>query len=168
KLQPNVDTRGIFTEVFQKHWNAMETPRQWSIVTSTSNVLRGCHLHLRHDEYFFLIQGEVSLGLRDERLDSPTRGHWQLYRLFGTNPAALTFPAGLVHGWYFHTDSLHLQAVSESYLTYGDDDNWGIHWADPELEIPWPFDNPLLSERAASFQSLIDVRQKLTPSSDLS
>ena len=166
KLRPHIDIRGHFTEVFQDHWDAINTPCQWSIVRSTNNVLRGCHLHLRHDEYFCLIEGEVSLGLRDERHCSSTQGNWQLYRLYGTDLAALTFPAGLVHGWYFHTDSLHLQAVSESYRTYGDDDNWGIHWADPELEIPWPFDNPLLSERATQFHSLAGVRQKLKTDTD--
>ncbi len=161
RLTPHFDSRGSFTEVFQQHWNAIDVPCQWSLVTSGRNVLRGCHLHLRHDEYFSLVEGEVSLGLRDERPKSPTRGHWQLYRLYGTDPTALTFPAGLIHGWYFHTDSLHLQAVSESYRTYGADDNWGVHWADPELEIPWPFEDPLLSERAAQFSSLPELRRHL-------
>jgi len=166
-LQVNADHRGDFTEVFQEHWKNMERPCQWSIVNSSENVLRGCHLHKRHDEYFCLLQGEVSLGLRDERPWSPTYGHWQLYRLFGHDMTALIFPAGLLHGWYFHSQSLHLQSVSESYTTYGGDDNWGVHWSDPDLEIPWPFENPALSEHAAEFASLASLREKLLPWDDI-
>ena len=151
------DIRGCFTEVFQESWGTVIDPCQWSVVDSQTNVFRGCHLHLRHDEYFCLLTGESSLGLRDARPQSPTFGNWQLYRLFGEDRAVLTFPAGLVHGWYFHQPSLHLQAVSESYVDYHKDDNFGVHWADPALEIPWPISEPVLAERAASFGTLEEL-----------
>ncbi|MBK1831616.1 dTDP-4-dehydrorhamnose 3,5-epimerase family protein [Verrucomicrobiaceae bacterium R5-34] len=99
--------------------------------------------------------------MRDERPDSPTFGHWQLYRLFGADLAALTFPVGIVHGWYFHTPSMHLQAVSESYVDYGADDNIGVHWADPALEIPWEFSDPVIAQRAAEFGSLENLRSEV-------
>jgi len=153
------DDRGSFTEVFQKAWGTVISPCQWSIVSSEANVFRGCHLHLRHDEYFCLLSGEATLGLRDERADSPTFGNWQIYRLFGEDLAALTFPVGIVHGWYFHVPSMHLQAVSESYLDYGADDNFGVHWADQDLEIPWGFSDPIIAEKAANFGSLKELRE---------
>ena len=155
------DSRGSFTEVFQDSWGTAIDPCQWSIVSSTGNVFRGCHIHLRHDEYFCLLSGEASVGLRDERPDSPTFGNWQLYRLFGENLAALTFPVGIVHGWYFHKPSMHLQAVSESYVDYGADDNIGVHWADPDLEIPWDFSDPIIAERASQFGSLKDLKREV-------
>lgn len=160
-LEQNRDARGSFTEVFQDHWQGMRRPCQWSIVHSVHNSFRGCHLHKRHDEYFCLLQGEVSLGLRDERLGSATCGNWQLYSLYGDDLAALIFPASVIHGWYFHTDSLHLQSVSESYRTYGEDDNLGVHWTDPALGIPWPFDSPILAARASRFGSLAELKEKI-------
>lgn len=160
-LQMNHDQRGCFTEIFQKHWGTVIDPCQWSLVDSQANVFRGCHLHLRHEEYFCLLKGECSLGLRDERPDSPTYGNWQLYHLFGEQLAALTFPAGVIHGWYFHQPSLHLQAVSESYISYSKDDNYGVFWSEPALEIPWPFSNPLLGDRAEGFGSLEALRERL-------
>lgn len=160
-LSMHTDARGSFTEVFQNSWGTVIDPCQWSVVKSEANVFRGCHLHLRHDEYFCLLEGEASLGLRDERLDSPTYGNWQLYKLFGADMAALTFPVGLIHGWYFHKPSLHLQAVSESYISYGKDDNFGVHWADPELKIPWDFQNPTLADRANGFGTLQELRAQI-------
>jgi dTDP-4-dehydrorhamnose 3,5-epimerase len=155
------DQRGCFTEVFQKHWTTVIDPCQWSAVESRATVFRGCHLHLRHDEYFCLLKGECSLGLRDERPGSASFGNWQLYHLFGESLAALTFPAGIIHGWYFHQPSLHIQAVSESYVSYSKDDNFGVQWSDPALEIPWPFSEPLLGTRAAGFGSLAALRERL-------
>lgn len=162
KLKMHFDDRGSFTEVFQNHWGTVIEPCQWSVVSSETNVFRGCHLHLRHDEYFCLLQGESTVGLRDEREDSPTYGHWQMYRLYGEDLAVLTFPVGIVHGWYFHKPSLHLQAVSESYTDYGADDNFGVSWDEPALEIPWDFSEPNLAKRAAGFGSLAELREKIS------
>lgn len=160
-LVMNRDTRGSFTEVFQNYWNTCIEPCQWSVVSSGANVFRGCHLHLRHDEYYCLLQGEVTLGLRDERPESSTFGNWQLYRLYGEDMAALSFPAGLIHGWYFHCPSVHLQAVSESFIDYGTDDNHGVHWSDPALEIPWGFSDPILAERAKNFGGLKTLQSSI-------
>jgi dTDP-4-dehydrorhamnose 3,5-epimerase len=78
-----------------------------------------------------------------------------MYELTGADLGCLTFPSGILHGWYFHTDALHLQAVSESYAQYADDDNWGCIWSDPALEIPWPFGGqPIVARRAAEFPPL--------------
>ena len=157
------DDRGSFTEIFQNSWKAMDRPCQWSFVRSVKNTFRGCHLHKRHDEFFCLLNGEVSLGLRDERPWSPSCGNWQLYRLYGEDLTALIFPAGLIHGWYFHTDSTHVQSVSESYISYNPDDNWSVHWADPNLGIPWPFENPVLVRKATEYGTLSELKEQLLP-----
>ncbi|MEQ8713916.1 MAG: dTDP-4-dehydrorhamnose 3,5-epimerase family protein [Cyclobacteriaceae bacterium] len=150
-LDEKSDHRGSFTEVFQKHWNTCLDPVQWSFVRSEAEVFRGMHLHLRHDEYFCLTQGHCYLGLKDLREDSTTYGAYSLYELFEDSLAALVFPRGLLHGWYFTKPSLHIQAVSESYIDYGKDDNWGCRWDAPDLGIPWPFKSSRLSKRAQGF-----------------
>lgn len=153
-LKVNADNRGTFTEVFVKSWQSPIDLAQFSVVASEAGVMRGCHFHRNHDEYFCLLKGSASVGLRDERTGSPTYGRWSLYSLYEYDLAALMFPAGLVHGWYFHQDSLHLQGVSEAYESYSDYDNYRVHWLDPELEIPWPTKDATLSELARSAPSL--------------
>ncbi|WP_080237899.1 dTDP-4-dehydrorhamnose 3,5-epimerase family protein [Spirosoma rigui] len=151
------DQRGSFTETFATHWRAAIEPTQWSMVRSAAHVLRGLHIHQRHDEYFCLIDGHCLVGLYDVRPDSPTYQQHSLYELFGTDLKAVIFPTGLLHGWYFYEPSMHLQAVSESYKDYAHDDNFGCRWDDPELGIPWGIINPILSERATSFPPLADL-----------
>lgn len=137
------------------------SPVQWSLVRSRARVLRGLHIHQRHDEYFCLIQGHCLVGLYDARPNSPTYQQSALYELFGTDLKALIFPAGLLHGWYFHKPSIHLQAISECYRDYAHDDNLGCRWDDPALNLPWGISDPILSDRAASFPLLSDLQPRL-------
>lgn len=157
KLERHEDERGSFLEVFQDHWGSAIKPVQWSAVTSEPRVFRGMHLHWRHDEYIMVVSGHASVGLRDARPESTTFGVWSLYELFGEQPAALTFPQGIIHGWYTHEPTLHLQAVSEAYVDYHPEDNIGVRFDDPDLEIPWSDPDPIISERAEAFGTLEDA-----------
>jgi dTDP-4-dehydrorhamnose 3,5-epimerase len=161
RLKMNHDFRGCFTEVFQEYWKTCIKPVQWSVVHSHRNVFRGLYLHRRHEEYISVVTGHASVGLRDIRPWSPTRGAWSLYELHGSDLACITFPLGLLHGWYFHEESIHLQSVSAAYIDYGQQDNWGCHWSDPELEIPWPFTDPILAKRASDFPTMRQLIEAL-------
>ncbi|MEO0733872.1 MAG: dTDP-4-dehydrorhamnose 3,5-epimerase family protein [Bacteroidota bacterium] len=152
KVTENRDHRGSFTEIFQDHWGTcLQEAPQWSAVKSGAGVFRGMHLHLRHDEYFTLLSGHCLVALKDVRPGSPTKGVFSLYELHEDDMAAVIFPRGLLHGWYFFRRSLHVQAVSEAYVDYHADDNHGVHWQAPDLGIPWPFTEATLSPRAQDF-----------------
>jgi len=163
RLRPLVvhaDSRGSFTEFFSDAWDNGIVPAQWSVIRSAAGVMRGMHLHRRHDEFFLVLQGRSSVGLRDVRPGSPTEGVSSLFEFSGDDPTYLSFPRGIVHGWYFHEPSIHVQAVSETYAAYKDDDNLGCHWSDPALEIPWPETPTLLAPRAGEFSSLESLMEK--------
>ncbi|TVP97502.1 MAG: hypothetical protein EA359_19550 [Balneolaceae bacterium] len=161
KIKENKDYRGSFSEIFQEYWGTCIKPVQWSVVKSEKNVFRGMHLHKRHDEYFCLLTGHCLVGLKDIRPGSPTEGYMSLYELFEEDMAAITFPKGLLHGWYFIEPSIHLQSVSEAYADYGKDDNWGVVWNAPDLGIPWPVSEVILSERAQDFPTLAGLKASL-------
>jgi len=160
-IDVHTDRRGSFAEFFAAHRDPGLEPVQWSVVMSGKGVLRGMHYHARHDEFFSVVSGRATVALHDLRPNSPTSGLSATYELCGDAPASLVFPRGLVHGWLFHTPTVHLQAVSEAHDHYGDDDNGGCHWSDAELGIPWPFEPTILSERAGSFGSLAELRSTL-------
>ena len=153
-INEHLDERGSFSEIFRNQWKTTITPVQWSLVKSNENVLRGMHLHLRHDEYFCLVKGHCLVALKDIRPHSPTSGYFSLYELFETDLVALTFPRGLIHGWYFFEQSMHIQAVSESYSDYGKDDNWSVHWKAKDLAIPWPDINPVVSKKSSELSNV--------------
>jgi dTDP-4-dehydrorhamnose 3,5-epimerase len=149
------DSRGIFTEVFRETWNTGVHPVQWNIVTSNAGVLRGVHVHIRHNDYLILLKGHASIGLRDLRKNSPTYGMTSLIEMKEDQLQTLTIPYGVAHGFYFHKSSLHLYAVSEYF---NPEDELRCHWADPELKIPWPTQSAHVSDcdaGALSFNELI-------------
>jgi dTDP-4-dehydrorhamnose 3,5-epimerase len=150
-LKENKDDRGSFTEIFQKKWNTVIDPVQWSMVRSEAGVFRGMHYHKRHDEYFSIIKGSCYLGLKDLRPESATYLKTALYFLCEDDLKALIFPRGVLHGWYFIEPSVHMQSVSESYLDYESEDNYGCRWDAPDLDIDWPFNKALTSKRALQF-----------------
>jgi dTDP-4-dehydrorhamnose 3,5-epimerase len=98
------------------------------------------------------------VGLHDLRPGSRTVGVSQLIRLSDDAPSYLSWPRGLVHGWIAESAVTHLQAVSESYVDYAEDDNWGCHWDDPDLALDWPVPPRTTSERSQRFGTLSDLR----------
>ena len=160
-LVAHSDERGTFTEIFRLEWGAGITPIQWNAVRSDAGVVRGVHVHLRHDDYLTVPIGRAAIGLRDLRRGSPTEGLAAVVELGADRPGALVIPHGVAHGFYFHEPSLHVYAVTE----YWDpSDELSCHWADPDLEIPWPVQSARLSDRDAKSQPLRDLLRQLEPS----
>jgi dTDP-4-dehydrorhamnose 3,5-epimerase len=160
-LEEQPDIRGSFTEVYCDNWDLPIIPAQWSVVRSVAGTLRGMHLHLRHSEYFLCISGRACVGLYDLRPASPTKDSSMLIHVSGVSPVAISFACGIAHGWLFLTDAIHLQGVSETYADYKKDDNLGVHWSDPELNLPWPEQPAIVSPEANAFGSLAELRAKI-------
>jgi dTDP-4-dehydrorhamnose 3,5-epimerase len=156
----HTDHRGVFTEVFRSEWGLPIDPVQWNLVHSEAGVLRGLHVHPRHDDFLVLVRGRASIGLRDLRQGSPTCGLAAVVDLEGDAMAGIFIPHGVAHGFYFHHPSTHLYAVSH-YWDRADEK--GCLWSDPALEIPWPMSSAKVSERDANAQSLSDLVAELEP-----
>lgn len=151
RLNMHKDERGVFTELFRVAWPMEISPIQWNAVATDTGVLRGVHVHLQHTDYLVLVQGQASIGLRDLRKHSPTAGWSGVVEMRGAEQTALTIPPGVAHGFYFHEPSLHIYAVSEYW---NEEDELGCHWADPDLQIPWPMSSARVSLRDARLPSL--------------
>jgi dTDP-4-dehydrorhamnose 3,5-epimerase len=159
-LTTHRDERGAFCELFREEWGAGVSPLQWNVVDSEPGVLRGVHVHVRHADYLTVVAGRATIGLRDLRAGSPTEGETALVELDGAARSAIAIPVGVAHGFLFHEPSTHVYAVSH----YWDPaDELACHWADPGLELAWPFEPRLVSERDASAGSLADLLAELEP-----
>lgn len=151
------DSRGSFVEIFRESWGLEVRPLQWGLLQTEAGVLRGVHVHPRHDEFILVTAGKMLLGIKDLRRDSPTFGRAGLLTLAGERLELVTLPHGVAHGFYHATQGSLLLASSHYY---DPSDDIGCHWADPELGIPWPVHDPVLSERdrkARSFAELMDA-----------
>lgn len=156
----HADDRGAFSEIYREEWDTGIAPVQWNVVRSEPGVLRGVHVHVHHTDYWMVIDGAATLGLRDLRSGSPTEGSSAVVAVSGDRLTALTIPPGVAHGFLFHEPAFHVYAVSHYWDT---DDELGCHWADPDLDIKWPAPPSLVSPRDAAAGSLSDLLSRLEP-----
>lgn len=145
-LDPIPDARGAFTEIYRDVWPTGVRVAQVNMVAGKARVLRGVHLHLRHDEFYVAAQGQMLIGVSDLRPGSPTCGLGALVALSGDRPQLFSIPRGVAHGYYSQTATLLIAGVSE---LYDPTDDVGCRWDDPALGIDWPAIRPILSQRDA-------------------
>ena len=65
------------------------------------------------------------------------------------------FPPGIAHGFCVLSDYADVMYHCTEYY-YPDDEN-GILWNDPNLNINWPIDKPIVSKKDQSFQKLSNL-----------
>lgn len=160
ELTMHPDERGVFTELFRESWPLGVSPVQWNVVRSEEGVLRGVHVHPRHDDYLTIVKGRATIGLRDLRRGSPTEGAVEVAEVSGDALQPIVIPHGVAHGFLFHEPSMHVYAVSHYWDT---DDELACLWSDADLGIPWPFEPRLVSERDGNAQSLNSLLAELEP-----
>jgi dTDP-4-dehydrorhamnose 3,5-epimerase len=151
------DGRGSFTEIFRAEWE-IQRVCQWSMSSSRANVLRGMHVHHRHQDYVVVIGGRMHVALFDLRPEAPTYRKSYLLEMNAERMSALMIPPGVVHGFYSPEPSHYVLGTDYSY---DPDDELACHWADPELRIAWPCERPEISARDQGAGTLLDLEQQL-------
>jgi dTDP-4-dehydrorhamnose 3,5-epimerase len=150
------DDRGAFIETFRQSWLPSARPAvQANLSRSRAGVIRGLHFHRRQSDYWCLVEGEAFVALADLRAGSPT---FREVRTSSFDASAsmrgLYVPAGVAHGICAVTP-ITLQYLVDAYFT--GEDEFGVAWDDPDLAIPWPVDDALVSDRDRSNPSLSEV-----------
>jgi len=143
-LKPDVhgDERGFFIEYFHDERFATMGVKfevsQLNHSRSQRGVLRGLHYQLQHPQAKLVqvIQGEVLDVVVDIRKGSPTFGQSAAEVLSADNHYQLFVPAGFAHGFCVLSESVDFLYLCSDI--YRPDDEYGIAWNDPALDIPWP------------------------------
>ncbi len=146
QLKSFADSRGRFMETFRKEWFPQ---RSWQKIQtnrsdSQPNVLRGLHYHHKQVDYWYVAAGKIRAGLADLRPDSPTYQATQTVEMSAENNLGLFIPIGVAHG-FVTLEQATLIYVVDNY--YDGNDEFGIIWNDPDLNIDWGVTNPILSPR---------------------
>ena len=169
-IKPQVfnDARGFFYESYRQD-RLEQTGIAVNFVQdnhsrSTRGTLRGLHYQLRHPQAKIcrVVSGEVLDVAVDIRRGSPTFGKSVSVVLSAENKLSIFIPAGFAHGFLVVSDSADFLYKCTDY--YYADDQFGIAWNDPELEIRWTVDNPLLSEKDRNYLPLSKTSAENLPS----
>lgn len=105
---------------------------------STKGVLRGLHFQKQYPQTKLVrvIKGEVYDVAVDLRAGSPTYGKYHGELLTEENKRQFLIPRGFAHGFLVLSDIAEFCYKCDDF--YHPNDEGGLAWNDPEIEIEWP------------------------------
>lgn len=115
---------------------------------SSKGTLRGLHYQLDRPQAKLVrvIRGAIYDVAVDIRRGSPTFGRWHAETLSADNKHQLFVPVGFAHGFCALEDGTEVLYKCGDYYS-GAADQRGVVWNDPALGIPWPCQDPLVSDK---------------------
>ncbi|MEI7896019.1 MAG: dTDP-4-dehydrorhamnose 3,5-epimerase [bacterium] len=153
-IKPDVfeDDRGYFFESFnQEKFRSAGldlTFLQDNESKSKKGVLRGLHYQappFAQGKLVRVISGSVLDVAVDIRKNSPTYGKWESIVLSGQNKWMYWIPAGFAHGFAtLEDDTMFFYKCTNVYSKISEG---SIRWDDPDLNINWGVDDPVISEK---------------------
>ena len=164
-IEPRVfsDERGYFYESYNKE-NFKNNGLDLQFVQdnqslSQQGVLRGLHFQappFEQGKLVRVIQGSVLDVAVDIRPNSPTYGQYESVLLSGQNKTLFWIPPGFAHGFVtLENNTIFCYKCTGPYSKASEG---ALLWNDPQLNINWGIDQPLVSEKdqeANTFEQFI-------------
>ncbi len=147
------DNRGFFMETYKKEdfddagliYNFVQDNQS----KSKKGVLRGMHFQKTHSQAKLVrcLEGEVFDVCVDLRKNSPTFGKWHGIILSAEKGNQFMIPRGFAHGFLVLSEYAVFAYKTDDY--YHPEDECGIVWNDPFINIEWPMqkDELVLNDR---------------------
>jgi dTDP-4-dehydrorhamnose 3,5-epimerase len=168
-VEPQVfkDDRGFFLETYHQTRYGEKRIDQPFVQDNHSHSrkgsVRGLHYQLKHPQgkLVYAVTGRILDVVLDIRRGSPTFGNWCGAHLSAENKHQIYIPPGFAHGFSVLSDRADVIYKCTDFYTPGDE--YGVLWNDPDLEIDWSVDNPILSPKDLENSHLGDIRPDLLP-----
>ncbi|MCU8104636.1 dTDP-4-dehydrorhamnose 3,5-epimerase [Shewanella sp. SM101] len=167
-IEPKVfaDDRGFFFESFNQQ--QFETAIGYSVnfvqdnhSKSSKGVLRGLHYQSSPHAQGKLVRcvvGEVFDVAVDIRKNSTTFGQWVGVHLSAENKRQLWIPEGFAHGFVTLSETAEFLYKTTDY--YHKQSEGALCWNDSDLNIQWPIQEVLLSEKDVLAQTFSMFKQE--------
>ena len=155
-LNPLKDDRGFFMrtfdlEFFKDHGLNFQWVQENHSRTVKTSVSGGCisSFHrFQRQKMIRCVRGAILDVFVDLRKNSSTFGQWGSIELSEENKKMVIVPQGFAHG--FCTLSEITDVLYKVDNVYSPKHESGILWNDPDLNISWPVQEPILSEKDAN------------------
>ena len=165
-IEPQVfgDSRGFFLETFQAQRYTDLVGIDYPFVQdnhsrSSKGVLRGLHFQKTKPQgkLVRVVKGSVYDVAVDLRERSSTFGQFESIILSEENKKQFWVPPGFAHGFLVLSDYADFEYKCTDY--YDPLDEGSILWNDPDLSIPWPINNPILSIKDSNANKLANFKK---------
>ena len=166
QLEPQEDERGFFMRVYDDQiFNTFGIHRIWvqenHSLTEKKDTIRGLHFQVppyQETKLVRVIHGEIYDVFVDLRRDSSTFGQGGALLLSAANKKMVYIPKGFAHGFLTLTKNCEVLYKMDSY--YAERHESSIKWDDPDLDIEWPVNDPIVSEKDAKAVSFKEFKEK--------
>jgi dTDP-4-dehydrorhamnose 3,5-epimerase len=160
------DDRGVFLESFKasEFESALGHPldmRQMNISVSRAGTVRGVHfadVPPSQAKYIQCFSGRILDIVVDIRVGSPTYGTFDAIELDDQTRGGLYVSEGLGHGFCALSDSATIGYVCSA--PYAPGREHGINPLDPDLGLPWPDMDIVLSPKDSAAPSLHEAAEE--------
>jgi len=163
-IKPRIfgDDRGFFLELYKysdfSKAGIGEHLVQDNYSMSTKGTLRGLHYQKNpkaQGKLVSCVKGSICDVAVDIRKGSPHYGKWVGVELTEENKQLLYVPPGFAHG--FQVISETAEVMYKCTEEYTPENDRGIIWNDPDVNILWPLKHPLLSAKDKMHPLLADA-----------
>jgi dTDP-4-dehydrorhamnose 3,5-epimerase len=163
-IEPKVfqDERGSFAETYKYSEFAGMGIKEYFVQDNYSKsskaVLRGLHFQKNphaQGKLVRCIKGKIFDVAVDIIKGSPAFGKWVGAELSEGNNLMLYIPSGFAHGFVVLSGAADV--IYKCTREYSTEDDRGIIWNDPDLDIRWPVRDPVLSEKDKNHPLLKDA-----------
>jgi len=143
------DFRGSYVEIYNKKLfqdaGLTQDFIQDDISTSYRNVLRGIHGDSKTWKLVSCLKGSFYLVVVNNDSSSPQFRKWEAFTLSDVNRRQILIPPRFGNGHLVLSESaiFHYKQTTD----YDREGQFTLLWNDPEFDIWWPTDNPILSRR---------------------
>ena len=169
KIYPEVhkDNRGYFFESFKQ--NEFEDNNlkinfvQDNQAKSSKGVLRGLHYQLNYPQgkLAWVTLGKVFDVAVDIRRGSPTFGQTITTLLDDKSHMRFYVPPGFAHGYYVLSEKAIFNYKCTDF--YHPEDEYGIKWNDPSINIEWGEGDKVISNKDARHSNLNEINEDFLP-----
>ena len=138
----HVDDRGAVCELFDPRWGWHPDPLVFAYsFTIRPGMIKGWGVHKKHEDRYFILQGEMEVVLYDERADSPTYGLVAKIVMSEYRRRLMNIPAGV---WHADRNLGNKDVVVVNFPTIQYDHTQPDKYRLPlnNDHIPHKFDNP--------------------------
>ena len=147
------DNRGWFAETYSKekfHQLGVDVEfiQDNHSFSAQKGVLRGLHFQqppMAQTKLVRCTRGEILDVAVDIRKGSPTYKKWVAVKLTEENKRQLLVPKGFAHGFVTLTDNVEVHYKVDEY--YSPENDRGIRYDDPEINVDWGVEDPIMSEK---------------------
>ena len=152
------DQRGFFKEIFKKKFLNKELIFD-CLSHSKKNTIRGLHFQRKNAQAKFItvVQGEILDVVVDLRKKSKTFGKHFSVKMKQNSNFSIFIPKGFAHGFACLSKTCTLYYRCTNYRHELSETT--LKWNDPELNINWGINRPILSEKDQRGKSFKEIKK---------